>query len=91
MNIIELAEEHFGKTIGKYQTELGLDEDMLQAFATAVIENYKAGLVPVAWQCRSNQKQNIRDGAFLTMQPIYTESPNYEATPLYALPLGETK
>ena len=53
--------------------------DELQAFAQAVIENYKAGLVPVAY---------ARNGHLFFEEQIADESLYIK---LYELPSGETK
>ena len=77
MNIIELAIKH-----GDYSVEHGIDgvqftNKELIRFAQAVIEDYKAGLAPVAWMTKDNFFNHVK-----------TE---HYAIPLYALPSGETK
>ena len=79
MNIIELAKE-----CNLYATENSytLYTKELEAFATAAIENYKAGLVPVAYGVTGN------DGKVFFLKATITLD-GHTSTPLYAL--GETK
>ncbi len=80
MSIIELAKEHGIHVFNN--PEDGIKQ--LEAFATAIIENYKAGLVPVgeiANDARTGHSYNIL---------FYSNSVSI-GTKLYALPLGETK
>lgn len=85
MNIIELAKEYGAEVLVKDSLITFEDYD-LQAFAQAVIENYKAGLVPVAWRSYD------RNGYFIvstTLKEAMRDFPTKEHTPLYAL--KETK
>jgi len=86
MKIIELAQE-FGAEWHRSLTDdnpviFHRPED-LEAFAQAVIENYKASLVPVAYFLRESY-----DG---TDEYNQTDPTVNRAIPLYTLPLGETK
>lgn len=79
MNIIEIAKEcGLIEAIDDHYLECGYYKPSLQAFAQAVIENYKAGLVPVAWSSPND------------FHISYKATENYYI-PLYALPSGETK
>lgn len=78
MNIIELAKKCGAVPHAHEDGETYADEEFLEAFATAIIENYKAGLVPVAYMSCDSEMTNFRTDEYFTI-------------PLYALPLGETK
>jgi hypothetical protein len=88
MNIIELAKEYGDSTwIDDKPLSFTFANADLQAFATAIIENYKAGLVPVAEITRIYPETRMSpsldwEGDTLAL-PV--------GTPLYALTLGETK
>lgn len=69
MKVTELPKGH----------EYVMNKEELQAFAQAVIENYKAGLVPVAY---------ARNGHLFFEEQIADESLYIK---LYELPSGETK
>ena len=73
-----LAIQQFGTVLVQGKEYFELDEADLQAFAQAVIEDYKAGLVPVAWSSPND------------FHISYKATENYYI-PLYALPSGETK
>ena len=83
MNILELAKEcRFTPTdrMGYYYAGIG----DIEAFAAAVIEDYKASLVPVAWYC-GGDAYTLKAEADDTSLEL-----GYEIFPLYALP-KETK
>ena len=84
-----LAIQQFGTVLVQGNEYFELDEADLQAFAQAVIENYKASLVPVAWY---KPNGHYHDGFILGATKLlkHIESDSY-TIPLYALPSGETK
>lgn len=85
MNILELAKECGAAPLFcKTHEEWALTGNKkIEKFAHAVIEDYKAELVPVAWIVL-----DMHGDKYLSF-----EQPNgyYEERPLYALPSGETK
>lgn len=85
MSIIELAKWNFE---GLNEIDHPMMCIALQAFAQAVIEDYKAGLVPVAWM-------HIKDVEYIgrsTGISTFRFKPDIEFNyALYALPSGETK
>ena len=93
MNIIKIAKE-CGAEILADKVIVELDE--LQEFAQAVIENYKASLVPVAWM---EMISVIDDEGLQSQQKVLYRYEDLRAIPLYALPTssknelpsGETK
>jgi hypothetical protein len=85
MNIIELAKEYGDSTwIDDNPLSFTFAIKNLQAFATAIIEDYKAGLVPVAWMATDENHIEWRKGSLIELG--FKED---EIKPLYAL--GETK
>lgn len=83
MNILELAKAH---GIHVYNNPVdGLDQ--LQSFAQAVIEEYKASLVPVAWMELYKGEPNNLDFNRVKLREYPVEF--YAIKPLYAL--GKTK
>lgn len=93
MNILEIAKEcgftpHtiHGGLIVKHSSGAWVDiEDKLQAFAQAVIEDYKASLVPVAFMNGDDLYHNH------AMAVKKQRDGFSRITPLYTLPSGETK
>jgi hypothetical protein len=85
MNIIELAKEcRF--LVGEHQIGQYVTTHQLEAFATAIIENYKAGLVPVAYV----EYVWVTDvDGLQSPERNLLDYDNGNCTPLYAL--GETK
>ena len=80
MNIIELAIQEGWEVPGG--EGFYFDNNELEAFATAIIENYKAGLVPAVY---IDEFGNIE----LNLKDWMVDEPNVFWIPLYAL--GETK
>lgn len=84
-----LAIQQFGTILVQGKEYFELDEEGLQAFEQAIIENYKAGLVPAAWL----DEDTIVSFGHLKYGFIDQKDraiPN-KWHPLYALPSGETK
>ena len=85
MKILKLANQS-GITVTK-KSNNDVSYEYLADFAQAVIEDYKAGLVPVAFIYRGMTGQislQDADGDFFDMS-------KHIGKKLYALPLGETK
>ena len=82
MNIIELAEK-----CGIHATEIDLII-FSKSFAQAVIEDYKAGLVPVAWM---EMISIIDDDGLQSQQKVLHDYEDFRSEPLYVLPGGKTK
>ena len=86
MNIIELAKWNFE---GLNEIDNPMMCAALPAFAQAVIEDYKASLVPVAWY---KPNGNYYDGFILGATKLLKHVDSDEYTiELFALPSGETK
>lgn len=89
MNIIELAKE-----CNLYATENSytLYTKELEAFATAIakqdVDEFKAGLVPVAWMPVKTTLTPCNEYGQLATRFVKND---VYCVPLYALPLGETK
>ena len=89
MNILEIAKECGAEThdVGKRegylnQLRITFDKSQLEAFAAAVIEDYKKSLVPVAFMWANGSCNKINSYVYKHKEPVIN---------LYALPLGETK
>ena len=89
MNILEIAKEQFGTVLVHGKEYFELDEEGLQAFAVAVIGEYKASLEPVGWQFLYEGKWI--DGLSINQHEQNTKYAGYETRNIYALPLGEPK
>ena len=63
-------------------------ENRFNLFAQAVIENYKANLVPVAYQALCVEKNYALSTSKINLVGHHTD---FWQRPLYALPSGETK
>ena len=72
MNLLELAKEHGVVTVLGYGDAMLDHKTKLQSFAQAVIEDYKASLVPVAWMQRQGDY-------------FENEQDEYHSIPLYDL------
>ena len=87
MNILEITKEYGWETTNS--EGFYFEHQDIEDFAQAVIENYKAGLVPVAWY---KPNGHYHDGFILGATKLlkHIDSDSY-TTPLYTLPSGETK
>ena len=85
MNIIELAKEMLQRKV--YLGAMGFEctDAQLEAFATAITENYKAGLVPVSFTWDDDGVDKYTNDT----DYVGSLSKHIFITPLYAL--GETK
>ena len=64
MNLLELAKEHGVVTVLGYGDAMLDHKTKLQSFAQAVIEDYKSGLVPVAYKAKIPNKDGTYHCAF---------------------------
>lgn len=98
MNILEIATHTSRKLFDdvKEDDNITFSEDetkYLEAFATAIIETYKAWLVPVAYMWQHEETGNIGFTDQWQIDNKFKENnPRLNIiAPLYALPSGETK
>lgn len=72
----ELLQSHWTKSIKPIDEGYFMSEEELQAFAQAVIEDYKAGLVPVAWLV-TDRDDTYTTPTKETYKGFYTQEPLY--------------